>query len=435
MKRSFTFLIVILIFFGGACQKSKKKIQTLADDAAWCWFSDPRAIQLQHSSGSKIIAGGVSKNGSVVAFSYDMRKENIEKGIIHPYLEVDDHNNPAFLELPSGDILSFYTRHHNEDLFMSKTVFAGNITQWEEPRKIEIMNNDEEERYGSPRYTYANPFMLSAEKNRIFLFGRWMGFKPVMIWSDNQGENWSNSRVVICPQPFDSGNRPYVKYYSDGKTRIHMAFTDGHPRNEPLNSIYYAYYEKGRFYRVDGSLICTIDSLPFEPREATLVYKANSKDGRAWIYDIKADENGYPVIAYVRYPTEEDHIYHYTRYNGKNWDDDELCHAGKWFPQTPSGQREREPHYSGGLAISLSDVSTVFLSREMNGIFEIQKWYRTENKEWKHSSITENSDYDQVRPVVPWGMDHHDSAVLWMENEEYIHYTNYSSRIKILSPV
>jgi hypothetical protein len=31
--------------------------------------------------------------------------------------------------------------------------------------------------------------------------------------------------------------------------RVHMAFTDGHPRNEPTNSIYYAYIENNHLYR------------------------------------------------------------------------------------------------------------------------------------------------------------------------------------------
>lgn len=430
MGKKIGFLIITLIFWGCNSQNRVGKVQILEDDAAWCWFSDPRAVKLQYSSGSKIVAGGVTKNGSVVAFSIDMQNGRIENGIIHPNLEIDDHNNPAFLELPDGKILSFYTRHHNKDLFMSKTISPGDITKWEKPRRIEITNDEEEELYGAPKYTYANPVMLSDEKNRIFLFGRWMGFKPVMIWSDNQGESWSKSRVVICPQPFDPGNRPYVKYYSDGKSKIHMAFTDGHPRNEPFNSIYYAYYEKGRFFRADGSLICTIDSLPFEPSDATLVYNGNSKEGRAWIYDIKIDDNDYPVIAYARYPTEEDHIYHYAKFNGEYWEDNELCHAGKWFPQTPEGEREREPHYSGGITISVGDVSTVFLSREIDGVFEIQKWQKFGNSDWKFSPITENSDYDQVRPVVPWGINHHAPVLLWMENEKYVHYTNYSSKIK-----
>ena len=30
-----------------------------------------------------------------------------------------------------------------------------------------------------------------------------------------------------------------------------MAFTDGHPRNEPTNSIYYAYIEDNHMYRGD----------------------------------------------------------------------------------------------------------------------------------------------------------------------------------------
>jgi hypothetical protein len=54
--------------------------------------------------------------------------------------------------------------------------------------------------------------------------------------------------------------RPYIKYTSsynkDNKfLRIHMAFTDGHPRNELTNSIYYAYLENNHLYRGDSKFL------------------------------------------------------------------------------------------------------------------------------------------------------------------------------------
>lgn len=423
-------LALLVVSFG--CQSPQPSIQTVEEDAAWCWFSDPRAIMLNQNDEAGLISGGVAKDGSVVAFSYNSASQEIERGIIHPQLEKDDHNNPAFLELPDGKILAFYTRHHNKELFVSGTSKSGDITGWEQPQQINISNPEEVEIYGTPYYTYANPFLLSSEENRIYLFGRWMGFKPTMIWSDDLGKTWSNSRVVVCPQPFDAGNRPYVKYFSDGSKRIHITFTDGHPRNEPTNSVYYAYYENGAFYRADGALICPVDSLPFEPREATMVYQGNKEQGRAWVYDMKADEKGNPVIVYARYPSEQDHIYRYARYGGNKWQNVDICNSGRWFPETPEGENEREPHYSGGLVIDGNNLSTVYLSRQVNGTFEIEKWRIDDNGSWSQKAITRNSELDQVRPFVPWWSSGETPDVLWMENKKYVHYTDYESRIKML---
>jgi len=138
------------------------------------------------------------------------------------------------------------------------------------------------------------------------------------MWSEDGGQSFSKAKVLITNYPFDAGNRPYVKYYSKGENRIHLVFTDGHPRNESKNSVYYAYYEGGAFWKVNGDKICTLEELPFSPKDASLVYQGSDQQGRAWVYDISADEQNRPIIAYARYLSEEEHIYHYTRYDGKN---------------------------------------------------------------------------------------------------------------------
>lgn len=430
--RKITDILFVAILLS-ACASQPKETKLLDDDAAWCWFSDPRAIAFSNDSVNKIISGGVSEDGSIIAFSYNTKDQSIQEGIIHAQLEYDDHNNPAFMEDADGHLLAFYTRHHNNDMYMARSQFPGDVSSWMEPVRIDPVNEEELKLYGKPRYTYANPAMLSAENNRIYLFGRWTGFKPTMCWSDDQGKTWSDSRVMISPQPFDPGNRPYVKYFSKGKQRIHMTFTDGHPRNESNNSVYYAYYEDSGFYRANGDMICSIEDLPFAPKEATLVYDATETGHRSWVYDIKEDEKGFPVIAYARYPTEEEHLYYYARFDGSEWLDRKVCDSGSWFPETPEGENEREPHYSGGLAIDGNDVTTVYLSRQVEGIFEIEKWQLKDAGEWSSEAVTSNSLLDQVRPVVPWWTSKESPEVLWMENEKYVHYTDYESSIKIMS--
>ncbi len=54
--------------------------------------------------------------------------------------------------------------------------------------------------------------------------------------------------------------RPYLKVSSNGIDRIHFAFTDGHPRKEPENSIYYMYYENGGLFKANGEKIGNLDT-------------------------------------------------------------------------------------------------------------------------------------------------------------------------------
>ncbi len=410
---------------------AQREIHTFSDDGAWCWFSDPRAVQ----EGDVIISGWVKRDGTVEAASLDLQHQTRNFATLYPELEVDDHDNPAFAILPDSRILAMYTWHSSKKgIIHQVTEKPLDVSTFSEPTVIRPGIDELLPKFPRETYTYANPFLLADEGEKVYSFGRWIGYKPNMIESDDDGESWHSPRVIISPEEFDPGNRPYVKYASDGKSRIDLVFTDGHPRVEPLNAVYHCYYEHGAYWRSDGSKICSLDELPFEPEEATPVYLPDSLSGRAWLADLGTDADGNLVILYTRHPEETDHYYHYTYYDTKqnSWVDHQICRAGGWFPQTQEGETEREPHYHGNLTLHPSRLNTIYLSREIDGVFEIEK--RTTNdrgKTWKIESITENSEYDQVRPYVPRNAPPQGkTAVLWMENRKYIHYTNYDTAIK-----
>lgn len=399
----------------------------LTRDGAWCWFSDPRAIY----AGEKIITGWVKTDGTVEALSFNLRTGERKTKALYPELQPDDHNNPAFVALADGRILASYTTHSGPDgFFINTTERPGEVTSFGEPVQINLLDSLELEKFPKVHVTYANPYRLEAENDRLYCFGRWTGYKPNMMWSDDQGRSWTKSKVFITNRPFDPQNRPYVKYYSDGQSRIHLIFTDGHPRNEPTNSVYYAYYEAGAFHRADGSLIADMHAIPFEPKDADVIYRSTEAAGRAWIADLAQDERGHPVVLYTRSPSETDHRYWYARYDGQRWLNAEICKAGKWFPQTPPGERERETHYFGNLCLVPGKPGVVYLSREIDGVFEIERRTTTDNgKTWEVEPITRNSSFDNVRPYVPrYGGEA--EIVLWMENQRYIHYTDYQTSIR-----
>lgn len=400
----------------------------LTQDGAWCWFSDPRAIYVQ----GKIITGWVKSDGSIESAMLDPKTQEIRYQTLYEQLQRDDHNNPAFVETKDGNIMAVYTTHSGRDgFFQHISDSLADIRSFGKPTKVHLLDSAELARFPKIHVTYANPFRLEKEAQRIYCFGRWTGYKPNMMWSDDQGKSWSRSRVFATRYPFDPDNRPYAKYFSDGQSRIHIVFTDGHPRSEPQNSVYYAYYEAGAFYRVDGSLIRKTEDLPFTYDEASKVYSYQEGEGRAWLADIAQDEQGYPVILYTKSPTENDHRYRYARYDGTNWIQHEICKGGAWFPQTKEGEIEREPHYFGNMSLSPENPNVVYLSREVQGVFEIERW-ETQNlgKSWTSRAITRGSRYDQVRPYLPRYESDGQEIVLWMENRRYVHYTDYQSAIR-----
>jgi len=405
-------------------------VHVLTKDGAWCWFSDPRAVYAGEDG--KVVTGWVKSNGDIEVASLDPTTHEIRKRIIYPELQIDDHDNPAFVVLPDDRIMTMFTWHGGTNGVVQNTTqkplditsMGDNIIL--KPRTDELIKE-----YVKESYTYANPHALSDENDKIFAFGRWIGYKPNLITSTDNGMTWSDPKIVITSKTLDTNNRPYVKYYSDGKSKIHLIFTDGHPAVEPLNSVYYCYYENDAFWRVDGSKICSVDELPFTPEDASMVYQATEETGRAWIFDVVVDDQERPVIAYTRYPRVKTHNYHYAIYDQGEWVDHKIIYSGTWFPQDLHNERQRELNYSGGLTIDPTDPATIYFSHVIDGVFEISKGVSDDlGASWELSPITRGSKLDNVRPYIPrYRKGNQSDFVFWMQNERYIHFQEFKSRI------
>lgn len=422
MKGTVTSLLIALAVFGHEHYISR--------DGAWCWFADPRALWVD----GKIAAGSVSKNGDIVFHLYDPKTKDRNDVVLSPKLEEDDHANPSFLRLPNGRLLGFFSKHGGRDMFQTETASATDFLHWTEPRKI----NSNDPAYKGPEgnltsYTYPNPQMLSAEKNRIYLFWRGMNWKPTFSVSDDLGKTWSTGQILVSRPEADPGNRPYMKVAGDGKSRIAFAFTDGHPRNEPANSIYYFEYSKGALRNVKGEKIGDLKHLPLRPEKADVVYDAKSENARAWIWDVAFAPDENPVITYVRFPNNEGHDYRYAWWNGQRWVDRPVVNGGKWFPETPDGKTEPEPNYSGGLVLDHKDPRFVYVSRPINGRFEVERWFTPDGGDtWSHVALTGNSKHNSLRPFVIRGNRPYEGApnALYMNASYYRHYTDFTSTIQ-----
>lgn len=429
MKKISIFVLLQLFHLAAFSQLPK----TITSDGAWCWFSDPRVIY-SGSDKNEVITGWVTKDGSIEAASVNLKSGATNKKVLYPKLEIDDHDNPAFLALPDGNILAMYTWHGGKKdakgVIQNTTTQPGDVSSFGPPAVFLPKTEALLKKYVRETYTYANPFMLKAENNKIFCFGRWIGFKPNLVTSLDHGKTWSEPQVVITSKDLDINNRPYVKYYSDGQSKVHLIFTDGHPAVEPLNAVYYCYYEAGAFWRADGSKICNQDQLPFHPSDASVVYQPTRETGKAWIFDVAVDK-GKPVIAYTRYPTDTLHHYYYASYENGTWEHHKIIESGTWFPQTKPNTKEREVNYSGGLTFDPSNPSVIYLSHQINGRFEISKAQKKKGgKDWKLTPVTRNSALDNVRPFVPRLREKgQPNAVFWMQFRKYIHYTDYDSSI------
>jgi len=398
---------------------SDSSITTFSTDGAWCWFQDPRSVYIEGKQ-KQIYAGWVTHDGKLQVGSYNLESKKTVIVTIKENWGADDHNTCSFLVLSDKKIMIFYAQHNQKGLFCRTTFAPEDITKWEE----EVTITD------SPRVTYSHPVYLEEEK-RFYVFWRGESWKPTLSMSED-GKIWSTPEILIQEDSRAAKNiRPYIKITTDSKSTIHFAFTDGHPHNEPMNSIYYLKYEHGIFTHADGKIAGFYGRLPIAPSRSDCIYNGRETGIRAWIWDIALDKSGNPVIAYTRLPSKTDHRYHYACWTGTDWLDTEITSGGKWFPQTPVDKEETEPHYSGGMALDPASPNKIFLSHPVNGIFEIEKWTTTDaGRHWSAQTITAHSGALNVRPVVPRYCPPNMSVVLWM-NGSYIHYTDFNTRIKL----
>lgn len=395
-------------------------------DGAWCWFSEPRAIQLQ----GDVYAGWVTAAGDIAVGRRRSADRLAETSTLHERFERDDHDHPALLALPDGRIAAFYSLHARGDMHLRVTTAPDSIAAWGPERELGFSAPDR----GRRGTTYANPVLLAGENNALFLVWRGDDFKPTLAISRDLGRTWSTPRTLIARRGSDDTNRPYLKLRSDGIGRIDFAFTDGHPRDEPVNSLHYVRYERGAFWRADGTRLASLEELPLDPDRCDRVYDG-ATDGRAWVWDIARAPDGQPVIAFTKLPAENDHRYAAAEWTGSSWQLTEICKAGGWFPRTPADTTEREPHYSGGMALDPVHPRTLYTSRRIEGVFEIERWHRASaDAAWVAEPVTTRSRRDNVRPVVLRASAQAGPTLLWMCNERYVHYTDYHSAIKVVTP-
>jgi hypothetical protein len=290
------------------------------------------------------------------------------------------------------------------------------VTRWGPERRL---GTNVRGRHG---YTYPNPIWLSEEPRPLFLFWRGGSFEPSFSTSRNGG-SWSRARRLID----GAGDRPYFVLDSNGRDTIRIAFSDGHP-DERRTSVYYAAYRDGRFARADGRSLGARGQLPLEPAAADTVYSAKRSGTSAWVYDVGVGHDGRPVVLYATFPSAADHRYHYARWNGAAWVSRQITAAG------PTIEKVRDNYYIGGLVLDSRDASVVYLSRQVAGVYQLERWATPDGGvTWSTTRITSGSagSYRPASVLGPsFGEDH---DLFWMSGR-YTGWSDYGTSIRTRVP-
>ena len=396
----------------------------LADEGAWCWFADPRALHYENESGTinSSYVGYIDVHGAVKAVQYDFLKGRRSEVLVRSYFQPDDHNNPTFLVLPDERIMIFYSRHTDEPCFYYRISHApGDITTLGEERKILTKDNT----------TYPSPFILSDDPEHIYLCWRGIRWHPTIARLSLPDENdevkmdWGPYQMVQS-----TGARPYAKYYSNGKDRIMFTYTTGHPDNENPNWLYLnsVNIKTLQLEDVQGKVLSTIADGPFKvnrTEQHAVDYPVAVVDHtpgvRDWVWQVATDKQGHPVIAMVKISGDKTrHDYYYKYWDGQAWKEIFLAHAGGHFHQTPDIER----CYSGGMAIDPAHPEVVYCSVPVSGafgrVYEIVKYtVDVRSGDVKAEPVTRHSRKNNVRPYILPDSESSPLRLAWMHGDYF----------------
>lgn len=377
---------------------------------SWSWFGDPRAVQV----GGDTVVGWIDWSGRVTIGELDGRAGSARTVVVGRVYH-DDHSDPSILVERDGRLTVFWSGHNGASMYFRTTLNPGDISTWTPVRTLRQSIR------GSDGFTYPNPVLLSAEADRLYLFWRGADWSADFATREPNG-NWSGARELIR----SPGQRPYLKVGDNGANLIALAFTNGHPRNV-LTSVYYAAYRHGSLWRASGRWITRLDWGPIAPRQADVVYDAARTHVPAWVWDVAVGHDGRPVIVYATFPPGAKHVYWYARFDGRRWVSHRLTSAGG---SISPGTIEQQ--YSGGIALDHAHPSTVYLSRQVHGGWQIERWSTPDGgARWSRRVVVPVDGTDNVRPVVPRGYSNGPMGLLWLRGT-YGSYTAYRTSIAFL---
>ncbi len=431
MKRFFFSLLLATVALLQIMAQETYSGTVVADEGAWCWFADPRALHYENEANTinATYIGYIDVHGNVKATQYDWITKRKTDVLIRSYFQPDDHNNPTFVVLPDERVMIFYTRHTDEaKIWYRISQKPGDISALGDEKYLATANNT----------TYPSPFILSDDPNHIYLCWRGINWHPTIARLTMPDAN-DNCQFDFGPKQIvqSTGSRPYAKYQSNGKDKIYVSYTTGHPDNEMPDWLYFNVIDinngngpilrdiKGNQLKVISSGVFNVSKTDSYASSYPATIVDNTANIRNWVWQITLDENENPVIAYPHIDNARtSHVYWYARWTGSEWRRTWVQYGGHAFHKN---WNSTERCYSGGMAVDPDNINDLYLSipttngeYNVNGVYEIWKYTINDEGEVAGSEqITKNSEKNNVRPFIIPGSKNSPIRLTWMNGDYY----------------
>lgn len=382
----------------------------LEKEGAWCWFADPRAI---HHKGRTFI-GCIDVHGNIKAIMlYEGKKTEV---LVRSNFQPDDHDNPTFLVLPDERIMIIYSRHTDEACFYYRiSEKPCDITSLGEEKVLKTNHNT----------TYPSLFIMEGDSEHIYLCYRGVNWHPTCARLTMPDEN---DDMHFDVEPFQivkstvqgAGCRPYAKYVSDGKGKIHMVYSSTHPDNVCPVCIYYSCLDVKDFTLCDieGNVLKEkVNEEPFcvtgYETDSRFVIDPHTKSKRGWVWDVALGERG---VSAAIVNISEDKItqhYYYTYYKNGEWKKIFIGNAHKFH------RSDTEFCYGGGMSLDRDCEGDVYVSIPMGTAFEIVKYTIDDNDKVSRKVLTKYSELNNIRPYKI-----KNGPLVWMSGDYYYWIVN-----------
>jgi hypothetical protein len=269
----------------------------LIADGCRSWYVMPDTI----CSGSDTYTGSVNSAGDISITR--LRSGVLSTSVLKTALEIDDHDNPAMIILPSGQMMALYSRHSNTDNFIRYRITTNpvsSITTWDNT----IWNAEAQISTGALPPSYPKPFVFSGDTNIYVFYRAGSGTQrdqvaaSTTIASLSGTPTWTLTTVIQS-----SSNRPYVQMKMNAAgNKLWFTSTNGHPA-EVSTSIYGGYFAlvtgamKGYDWASNNSALPLLVA-------TNLTLIQNTTGGTNWNMDICVGSDGYPRALISRFPTD-----------------------------------------------------------------------------------------------------------------------------------
>jgi len=248
-------------------------------------------------------------------------------------------------------------------------------------------------------YNSAFPQVVKLNNGRIYVFYRDDSDPYHPVWkyrySDDEGATWSAETQLTTAPAYGSLN--YIHVATDGE-RVYVVYTEWGGTERRAWGIWFMYLDTDGQWKKDDGTVITLPASPDDMSRPPLKDYANP-----WqiLY-----YNGKVYIYYHDETDSANYKYYRAIWDGNSWTEEHICDSNH------DGISSNQLHYGLGICAKQDNPNIVYVSVDVNGVAEIQKWEFIGGSWTKTEDITKNSVKYNWRPIaVRGGSD--DFDVVW----------------------